>query len=136
MNRKQKMYETYKSVNDILALFRRNMPLSVVKCCDGKYYEIVRDQQSKLGAIPIMFGFAKAVITLLMKYNKVYLDLSLTDLYLLNLDESNIRNYFPMLLELCTYGYIHLKSYSSHYIIDSEWNEFNNMNNLYTPKSP
>ena len=47
-----------------------------------------------------MLVFAKSVITLSISYRKVNLYLSLTNLDLLNLDESNIRNYFLLLPEL------------------------------------
>ena len=66
-----------------------------------------------------MFKFAKAVITLSMNYHKVDLDLSLTDLDLLNLNKSNIMNYLLLLPELCKDGYIHVESNSYYYIIDS-----------------
>ena len=108
MNRKQKLYATYKSVNDILSLFRENMPLSVVKYNNGKYYAIVKKQLEKLGAICIIFKFTKVVITLSINCHKVDLDLSLTDLDLLNLDESNIGNHLPLLPELYKDGYINL----------------------------
>ena len=124
------MYATYKSVNDIFSLLRRNMPSSVVKYNAGKYYAIVKKQPQNFGAKRIMFMFAKVVITLSIDYYRVDLDLSLTDLDLLNLDGSNISNYLLLLPELCIDGYINLESNSSYYIINSEWNEVDNMNNL------
>ena len=81
-----------------------------------------------------MLGFVNVVITLSMNYHKVDLDLSLTDLGLLNLGESNISNYVLLLPELCEDGCINVESRSSYYIIVSEWNEVNKMNNLLTPK--
>ena len=71
-----------------------------------------------------------------MNYHKVDLDLSLTDLDLLNLYTSNTRNYPLLLPEWYKDGYINVESISAYYIIDSEWNELDNMNNLYIPKSP
>ena len=71
-----------------------------------------------------------------MNYHNVDLDLSLTSLYVLNLDESYISNYLPLLPELCKDGYINVESNSSYYIIDSDWIEVDNMNNLCIPKSP
>ena len=113
------MNATYQLVNDIFFLFRRNIPLSDVSCNYGKYYALVKKKQNKLGAIPIIFNFSKIVIILSMNYHKVDLDLSLTDLDLLNLNESNIMNYLLLLPELCKDGYIHVKSNSYYYIIDS-----------------
>ena len=61
-----------------------------------------------------MFGFSNIVITLSMNYHKVDLDLSLTDLDLLNLNESNISDCLLLLPELCKDGYIHVESDSSY----------------------
>ena len=135
MNRKRKMYTTNKSVNDIFSLFKRCL-YQLLNVTMENTTQLWKKQQNKLGAIPIISKFTKAVITSSMNYHKVDLDLSLTDLDLLNLYTSNTRNYLLLLPEWYKDGYINVESISAYYIIDSEWNELDNMNNLYIPKSP
>ena len=126
----------YKSINDIYSLFRRNRPISAVKCNNNKFYAVVQKEQQQLEAIQIQFQHYKTVLSLSMNYHRVNLDLSLTDLDLIPFHEDNIINYLLLLPELGKDGYINVEQNASYYVIDSEWNELGKCNNLYPPKSP
>ena len=136
MDRKKKMYMKYKSVNEIFSFFRRNRPLSAVKCLDDKYYGIVQKVKGKLEAIPMQLKYYKTLSEISVTYHKVILDLSLSDLHLLPFEEDTIQNYLLLLPELGKDGYINEEQNASYYVIDSEWNELNERNDFMPPKSP
>ena len=136
MNRQKKMYMRYKSVNDIFSSFRRNRPISAVKCSNDNFYAIIQKVQGKLEAIPIQLKYYKTLSEISMTYHKILFDLSFTDLELLPFEEDTIENYLLLLPELGKDGYINAEENASYYIIDSEWNELNEQNNLIPPKSP
>ena len=136
MEREKKMYVKYKSVNEILSLYRRNRPMSAVKCCDDKFYAVVQNAQKKLHAVPIQLCQMKSISCLSMNYHLTNLDLSLTDFDLLPFEDKMITNYILLLPELSKIGYFHLQKNASYYVIDSEWNELDKANNFMPPKSP
>ena len=136
MEREKKMYVKYKSVNEILSLYRRNRPMSAVKCCDDKFYAVVQNAQKKLHAVLIQLCQMKSISCLSMNYHVTNLDLSLTDFDLLPFEDKMITNYILLLPELSKIGYFHLQKNASYYVIDSEWNELDKANNFMPPKSP
>ena len=136
MDRKKKMYMKYKSVSDIFSLFRKNRPLSAVRCLDGKYYAVIQKVQGKLEAITMKLNYYITLTDLSMTYYKVLLDLSVTDLELLPFKEDTIKNYLLLLPELGKDGYISIEKNASYHIIDSEWNELNDSNTFMPPKTP
>ena len=136
MEREKKMYVKYKSTNEIFSLYRRNKPISAVKCSDGKFYAVIQNTQHKLHAVTIQFSYMKTIHSLSMNYHAINFDLSLTDFDLLPFKDAMITNYLLLLPELSKTGYIHTQQNSYYYVIDSEWNELDKSTNLVPPKSP
>ena len=136
MDREKKMYVKYKSVNEIWSLYRRNRPISAVKCSDDKFYAVVQNTQKKLHALPIQLCQMKSIPSLSMNYHTINFDLSLTEFDLLPFEDKMITNYLLLLPELSKIGYIHVQKNASYYIIDSEWNELDKSNSFIPPKSP
>ena len=135
MEREKKIYVKYKSVNEIWSLYRRNRPISAVKCCDDKFYAVVQNTQNKLHAVPIQLCHMKSISSLSMNYHATKLDLSLTDFDLLPFEDKMITNYLLLLPELSKIGYINVQKNASYYVIDSEWNELDKSNSFMPPKS-
>ena len=136
MSRPKKMYMKYKSVNEILSAFRKNRPISAVRCDNQKFYAVVQSVKSTLNAIPIEFQHFKNISSLTMNFHQVEINLALTDSELQPFDESFISNYLLLLPELDKEGYINLQGNGSYYIIDSDWNELDSHVLLSPPKSP
>ena len=136
MERDNKIYVKYKSTNEIFSLYRRNKPMSAVKCSDEKLYTIIQNTQEKLHTVPIQWCYMKTIHSLSMNCHAINLDLSLTDFDLLPFKDAMITNYLLLLPELSKTGYIHTQQNSYYYVIDSEWNELDKSTNLVPPKSP
>ena len=136
MEREKKMYVKYKSTNEIFSLYRRNKPISAVKCSDGKFYAVIQNTQHKLHAVTIQFSYMKTIHSLSMNYHAINFDLSLTDFDLLPFEDKMITNYLLLLPELSKIGCINVQKIASYYVINPEWNEFDESNNFMPPKSP
>ena len=136
MNRPKKMFMRYKSVNEVFSSFRKNRPISAVRCYDNKFYAVVQKQQHKVHAIQINLQYFKTISPLSMHFHKVKMNLVLTDSELQPFDECYISNYILLLPELDKEGYINIQGNGSYYVIDSEWNELGCDMKLISPKSP
>ena len=126
----------YKSVNDIFSSYRRNRPISAVKCSNDKFYAVVKNTQTKLQAVEMQLCYMKSIQSLSMNFHMINFDLSVTDLDLLPFDDSMITNYLLLLPELSKTGYVNVPKNASYYVIDSEWNELDSSNMFVQPKSP
>ena len=74
MEREKKMYVKYKSINEIWSLYRRNRPISAVKCSDDLFYAVVQNTQEKLHAVPIQLCHMKSIPSLSMNYHAINFD--------------------------------------------------------------
>ena len=126
----------YKYVNEIFSSFRKNRPISAVRCHNQKFYAVVQSVKSTLYAIEIEFQHFKNISSLAMNFHQVNMNLAATDSQLQPFDEGFISNYLLLLPELDKEGYINLQGNGSYYIIDSDWNELDSHILLSPPKSP
>ena len=136
MNRAKKMFVKYKTVNDILSLYRRNRPISVVQCKNGKIYAIVQYSQGILYGLEAKVSFLKSINSLAMNFHQVILNDKKTDEELKQVDDRTFTRYILLLPELSKLGYYTISGYGSYYIIDSEWNELSHDMKFVTPKAP
>ena len=131
------MFNTYKSVNEVLSLYRRNRPISCVTCRNGDYYVMVTGGgNGKLTSMKMFLKHEKTIENLSMHLHEMKIDLSMIKLDLILFNEDDIHNYMLVLPELSIFGYIHIECKSLYYVIDSDWNELDDNMNMETPKSP
>ena len=103
----------YKSVNEIFSSFRKNRPISAVRCQNQKFYAVVQSVKSTLNAIEIEFQHFKNISSLAINFNQVNMNLAVTDSQLQPFDEGFISNYLLLLPELDKEGYINLQGNGS-----------------------
>ena len=74
MNRAKKMFVKYKTVNDILSLYRRNRPISAVQCKNEKIFASVQYSQGILYGLEAKVSFLKSINLLAMNFHQVILN--------------------------------------------------------------
>ena len=133
----KKMFHKYKSVNEIFSYYRRNRPISCVKCENGQYYVVVESvNNTNVHGINILFKFKFNIPSLSMDFHEIEINEMDTGFDLVNFKKTDITNYMMLLPQLNIDGYINIKKSSLYYIIDSKWNELNEKMEFTSPKSP
>ena len=133
----KKMFNTYKSIHEVLSLYRRNRLLSCVTCRDRDYYVVVTGgKDEKLKGMKMFLKHKNTNKILSMHLHEMKIDLSMTNLDLILFNEDDIHNYMLVLPELSIFGYMHIECKLLYYVIDSDYNEMDNNMNMETPKSP
>ena len=131
------MFQSYKSVNEVYSLYRRNRPLSAVRCYNSEFYIAVDTGNKKdMKGIAISFECSFHVSTLSMHFHKMKMDLSLTKFDLVSINESEINCYLLLLPEVNINGFHNIECISFFYVIDSNWNELDDEMNMKKPMSP
>ena len=132
-----KRFHTYQSIDEVFSLFRRNMPLSIVKVCRGGYYIIVAgDSKETFNAISILFKYKFHIPTVSMYFHNIIMNLSMIKTDLIPISKSDIKEFILALPELSINGYINEQCGCSYYVIDSHWNELDQQMQFKKPKSP
>ena len=133
----KKMFHTCKSINEVFSLYRRNMPLSCVKCENGKYLVVIAcSGDNTLRGMEISFKHRFVIPNLSMHFHEMKMDISMSQFDLILFQHTDIANYIMVLPELSIRGYLNIERKSLYYIIDSAWNELNEKMEMTTPKSP
>ena len=135
--RHAKMYETYRSVNELFTNIRRQLPISCIGTTEGKYYAIVQKTDIDIAkGVEIKFNFQKKIDILSICFHNIAVDMNMTD-YSLECFRKEIINQFILLLpEMETSGYKAGGNMCMYYVINSEWNELDENLVFSTPRTP
>ena len=139
-DRVPKMYVTYKTINEFFTVLRRNLPFSCIRTDKKEYYIVIRVERETtnkvMQGIPIQFDYEGKYNSLSMNFHKVLVDETITDFSLKTFAVSDINKFMLALPHIGTSGYqVNNQSYL-YYIIDSEWNELNENNEIKAPTTP
>ena len=139
-DRVPKMYVTYKTINEFCTILRRNRPFSCIRTKFSRYYGVINVERDKneeiLQGIPIHFDYEGKYTSLSMNFHKLRVDMTITDSSLYRFAVSDIKIFILALPYIGTSGYQANNKSSMYYIIDSEWNELNENDELQAPSTP
>ena len=75
----KKMFNTYKTINEVLSLYWRNRPISCVTCRNGDYYVVVTGgEYGKLTGMKMFLKHEKTIENFSMHLHEMNIDLSMT----------------------------------------------------------
>ena len=86
--------------------------------------------------IPIHFDFEGKHNSICINFHKLVVDMTITDFSLKTFGVSDIKNFLMALPKIGISGYQVSNQSSLYYIIDSEWNELNENDELKAPGIP
>ena len=141
-DRVAKMYVTYKTINEYFTILRRNLPFSFIRTNKKQYYVVINVETDTtneiMQGIPIHFDFEGKYNSICINFHKLVVDMTITDFSLKKFGVSDIKNFLMALPKIGISGYRYQFSNQSslYYIIDSEWNELNENDELKAPGIP
>ena len=86
--------------------------------------------------IPINFDYEGKYSSLSMNFHKLSVDMTINDFSLKTFTVSDITDFILALLRIDTSGYQANSPSPMYYVIDSEWNELNENDELEAPNMP
>ena len=113
------MFHSYKSINEVFSLYRRNRPISAVKCKNGIYYIVVTPKGSEMqNGINVTFRYVSSIPTLSMHFHEMKMDLSMSKKDLASFKADDIDSFLLLLPQVTLKGFINVESMSYYYVID------------------